>query len=109
MSSYPGETEIASMPEWLITLLSKPSNNTKQYKARPSSEYVRILQGVSEGERNNALMSLIGHLLARDIDYKEAFELVHIWNESGRVAPPLSPNIITRAFNNVLNRELEKR
>src|SRR5699024_6921084 len=26
LSSYPGETEIASMPEWLITLLSKPSN-----------------------------------------------------------------------------------
>lgn len=108
LSSYPGETEIANMPDWLISLLSIQSNGTKQYKAKSVSEYLRILQGVSEGERNNSLMTLIGHLIARDIDYREAFELVHIWNET-RVNPPLDEEIVTRAFNNVLNRELEKR
>lgn len=106
LSSRPLETEIADAPEWLIDLLKKPKEGGR-YKARPSSDYVRILQGVSDGERNNSLMILIGHLLARNIHPTESFEIVHMWNES-RVNPPLSRDVVTRAFNNIMKKEAER-
>lgn len=105
-SSKPVVNEIADMPSWLVELLSRTHSNGK-YKPKPASEYIRILQGVSHGERNNALMTLIGRLIVR-LDVREAFEIVHIWNES-RVNPPLDDDVVTRAFENILRRELEKR
>lgn len=107
-SSKPVSNNIADIPSWFIELTQRKEHSKGKHQARPTSDYVKILQGVPHGERNNALMSLIGHLISRNIDYKEAFELVHIWNES-RVNPPLEKDIVTRAFNNILRREAEKR
>lgn len=107
LSSRPSEIAIAEPPNWLVDkLLNKDTKG--QYKLKPTNEYIRILQGVEDGERNNALVTLIGHLLARNIDYREAFEIVHIWNES-RVNPPLDSDSVTIAFNNILQREAESR
>jgi hypothetical protein len=107
LSSRPEDTEIAEAPEWLMKLIQQEKPTDKPHKAKPVSEYVRILQGVEEGERNNSLMTLIGHLLARNIHYREAFEIVHIWNES-RVNPPLSADTVTTAFNNIMKKEAAK-
>lgn len=107
-SSKPVSTELGEPPLWFVGLFEHTQKVKRKHKPKPVSEYLRILEGVSQGERNNALMSLIGHLLARNIDYREAFEIVHIWNES-RVDPPLEKDIVTRAFNNILRREAEKR
>jgi len=106
VNGRPSEIEVAEAPSWLVgALVTKRTDGS--YKAIPTSEYVRILQGVSEGERNNSLMTLIGHLIVR-LDYREAFEFVHMWNES-RVNPPLGTDIVTTAFNNIPRREAEKR
>lgn len=102
----PSMMAIAEAPNWLLNIAVYKVND--KYTPKPVSEYVRIKHGVSEGERNNALMTLIGHLIARNIDYREAFEIVHIWNEC-RVDPPLPHDVVTKAFNNILRRELEKR
>src|SRR5690625_169428 len=101
----PSMMEIAAAPQWLLDALLPKTNG--KFKARPVSDYINILQEVHEGERNNALMTLIGHLKVR-LDFREAFEIVHIWNES-RVNPPLDKDTVTTAFNNVLRRETEKR
>src|SRR5699024_442556 len=106
-SSKPVINEIANIPSWFIKLFEVNTTTNGTFKARPATEYIRLLQGVSEGERNNALMSLIGHLIAK-LDYREAFEIVHLWNES-RVNPPLERDTVTRAFNNILRRETESR
>ncbi|MDY0410128.1 bifunctional DNA primase/polymerase [Virgibacillus soli] len=109
-SSHPLKVEIAQAPEWLLNSISPQSENNgkRKYSAKPVSEYLSILQGVSEGERNNSLTTLIGHLLARSIDYREALEIVNMWNET-RVNPPLEVDTVTTAFNNILRREAEKR
>lgn len=107
-SSKPVITPIENIPKWFIDLLADNQYSSGKFKPKPVGEYVRILQGVSQGERNNALISLIGHLLARNIDYRESFEIVHLWNES-RVDPPLKKEVVTTAFNNILKREAEKR
>lgn len=106
-SSKPVVNEISDIPSWFVELAQKKEHASGKYKAKPATEYVRLLQGVTEGERNNALMSLIGHLITR-LDYREAFEIVHIWNES-RVNPPLEKDTVTRAFNNILQKEARKR
>lgn len=108
LSSHPEDTEIAEAPQWLIDIVKKTKGQDKKYKAKPVTEYLRILQGVDDGERNNSLMTLIGHLLARNIHYAEAFEIVHMWNEN-RVNPPLPADKVTTAFNNIMRRETEKR
>lgn len=106
-SSKPVINTIEKMPEWLIELLIRHTDGGT-FKRKPTSEYVKILQGVSKGERNNSMMALIGHLLSRDIHPAESLEIIHAWNNS-RVSPPLEEHVINRAFNNILKREAEKR
>lgn len=103
-SSKPVITPVADIPDWLIHMMDTKQNKKQ---ARPTKDYLNILQGGSEGNRNNSLMSLIGHLLAKKIDYQIAYELVVLWNE--RNNPPLSVDEVTRAFNNMLNKEAAKR
>src|SRR5699024_4806013 len=69
VSNRPSEVDIAEAPGWLLESVKTKHNGV--YKAKPVTDYIRILQGVGEGERNNALITLIGHLLARNIDYRE--------------------------------------
>src|SRR5699024_235862 len=76
-ASKPSEIEVKDAPHWLINSIVKQKVNGR-YKPKPTSDYIRILQGVSEGNRNNALVTLIGHLLALKIDYSEVYEIVHI-------------------------------
>lgn len=106
-SAKPVINEFAKVPEFLIDLF-KIRRKTKIYKTTSPNEYVRILQGVQEGERNNSMMSLIGHLIALNMDYREVYEIVHMWNEH-RCNPPLDPDVVTRAINNVLRSEQGKR
>lgn len=104
--SRPVETNTAIAPNWLIHLLSKRSTVGK-YQVKPTEHYLRILAGVNNGERTNCMTSLIGHLLAKKIDYRIAYELVLLWNE--RNNPPLSVGEVTKTFNNYLRMEIEKK
>lgn len=106
LSSRPVENNIAPAPNWLIDLLSKKHTGGK-YQARPTEHFLRILKGVSDGERTNSMTSLIGHLLAKNIDYRIAYELVLLWNE--RNNPPHSIDEVTKTFNNYLRMEIEKK
>lgn len=105
-ASKPVITEMAELPSWFIDLATDRHTNGK-HKARPVSDYIRLLQGVDEGGRNEALMTLIGKLINK-LDYREVHEIAQMWGES-RCNPPLEPNVITKAVNNILKREAVKR
>src|SRR5699024_1724666 len=79
-------TPIADMPKYMLDLLHRKSF-TMNY-SKPPEDYLHILKGVSDGGRNDSMMSLIGYLLAKKIDYRIAYELVTLWNE--RNDPPLN-------------------
>lgn len=104
-SSKPVVTPIADPPSWLVNKLRVKTKTG--FETRETSDYLNILNGVNDGERNNSMMTLIGHLLAKNIDYRIAYELVKLWNE--RNNPPLSDKKVTRAFNNILRLEANKR
>ncbi|WP_179104336.1 bifunctional DNA primase/polymerase [Virgibacillus proomii] len=105
-SSKPVVNPIADMPNWLIDQLKQNQTNTN-YNARSIEDYLMILQGVPDGNRNNSMMTLIGYLLGKGIDYRVAYMLVLLWNENND--PPLDKNIVTKAFNNILRKEASRR
>ncbi|MGZ9871792.1 bifunctional DNA primase/polymerase [Priestia endophytica] len=105
MSSKPVITPIADIPNFFLDLLQKKSQSiTNKMTGR---SYLNILKGVTNGARNDSMMSLIGYLLAKKIDYRIAYELVMLWNS--RNEPPLEAATVTTAFNNMLRKEAAKK
>lgn len=82
---------LASLPAWLVRLLSGGS-----HRARPLTEWRGLVrEGVAEGERNDTIASLAGHLLWHDIDPEVAAELLLAWN-AARCRPPLDEAEVLR-------------
>ena len=81
----PGEVEIASIPSWLMDLV-----RTGDGRAGHSHSHWRrlVCEGVPEGERNDAIASLAGHLLWHGVDPEVTQELLLCWN-AYRCSPPL--------------------
>lgn len=103
LSSKPVMNEMASVPKYFVDLMHEKD---KEKKAKPVGDYLEILSGVGDGNRNDSLLSIIGYLLSKKIDYRIAYELVCLWNE--RNDPPLEDNVVITAFNNILRKEAEK-
>ena len=94
------------MPDWLLALAASPRNGT--HRARPASEWLRLVQGVAEGQRNDATARLCGHLLARHIHPHVALELIVAWDAT-RNRPPLGRTEITRVCESIAAAELRKK
>lgn len=105
LSSHIAEMPIATLPEWFITLAQQPSTNG-EVKAKPKEHWVKVLQGVVDGNRNETAASLTGYLLRKYIDVPIAYELVCAWNE--RNDPPIDAEELDDTFNSILKAELER-
>jgi hypothetical protein len=100
-----GSQRCAEMPAWLVTALQEPTIKT----AAPSESWQHLVcQGVEQGERNQALARLAGHLLRRYVDPRVTLELLQSWNQT-RCRPPLPPAEITNTINSIARRELLRR
>lgn len=100
----PSESDFAPLPDWLVKALG-PKRPRRE--ATPVHEWLRIADGVSEGERNDAATRLTGHLLRRGVDPEVAFALLIAWNTLN--IPPLPDDELTRTFNSIADRELARR
>lgn len=107
-SSKPVLTPIAPLPEWLVTLISINERIGRQTPQRHESSYWGdLMKGISEGGRNQAATSLIGHLLRRYVHPDIVVELVYLWNS--RNTPPLDPSELEKIFNSIAKSELQRR
>ncbi|WP_454274659.1 primase alpha helix C-terminal domain-containing protein [Staphylococcus cohnii] len=79
-------------------------NYSKQYKKRDSSYWRDLAFGVGEGERNQALASISGHLLRRYVDAHLAYGLVTAWGKSCN--PPMEDSEINKTFNSILKKHM---
>jgi hypothetical protein len=87
----PDVCRLASFPSWL----SGPSEE-EGHRGHPLAYWRRLLrEGVGEGERNNTIASLAGHLLWHGVDPEVATELLLAWNAT-RCRPPLEPEEVVR-------------
>jgi hypothetical protein len=94
----PGEAPLAPMPPWLLQHVRRPGTRP----GHPLSHWRQLLRaGVQEGERNNSIASLAGHLLWHGVDPAVALELLLCWNAT-RCRPPLSPDEVARTVESIV-------
>lgn len=75
---------------------------TNQYKKRDSSYWRDIAFGVGEGERNQALASLVGLLLRRYVPPELVYGLVIAWSQ--QCTPAIDEAEVNNTFNSIFNR-----
>lgn len=90
-------------PEWLLRLASNKSTT----QTTGTTEWLKLLKGVNEGERNNTLARIAGKLLQANMSPEMALELCIAWNSS-RCSPPLSNYEVVKTVDSIAKAELDK-
>lgn len=86
------------LPAWLQGELSRQS----AHPGHPLRHWRRLVaEGVGEGERNNTIASLTGHLLWHDVDPEVVMELMLCWNRT-RCRPPLDDDEVARTVLSII-------
>lgn len=95
----------AQMPPWMVAALQEP---TIKQAAHPATWRDLVGGGVTEGERNQAIARLAGHLLRRYVDPHVVLELLIAWNQA-KCQPALPTSEITTTVDSIARRELARR
>ncbi|WP_349584642.1 bifunctional DNA primase/polymerase [Leuconostoc citreum] len=104
--------EASMMPEWLMDLtFNVPKSSDKQTKRVPrysiQERWQMVLDGFTEGERNNQAVSLAGYLLKVHVKANVAYEIIQKINNDS--ALPLPESEINTIFRSVYNAEKRRR
>ena len=93
----PTEIKLAAMPPWLAELVEQSGHRA----GHPLPHWRNLVrEGVSEGQRNNTVASLTGHLLWHGVDADVALELMLSWNRI-RCRPPLSDDEVAQTVQSI--------
>jgi len=93
----PGHCPLASFPSWLVEVVGERGERT----GHPLTYWRKLVaDGVTEGERNNTIASLTGHLLWHGVDPEVALELLLCWNRV-RCRPPLPDDEVIRTVDSI--------
>ncbi len=93
---------LASMPPWLIDLVGRDANkNTKP----PTNWPTFVTTQIKEGNRNNTLTKLTGHLARRNVDPMVGLALINAWNMAMCI-PPLSIDEVCSIVSSIFSREV---
>jgi hypothetical protein len=100
----PDVCRLAPLPRWVSEAAESESP-----RGHPVSHWRRLLRdGVGEGERNNTIASLAGHLLRHGVDPEVATELLLAWN-AARCRPPLASEEVVRTLQSIARLHQEDR
>ena len=91
-------TKIAEAPDWLIDWCADLNRSNERQKGWQNE----ILEGVTDGGRNNAAASLAGRFFNKDLSVPEITEILLMWNE--RNDPPLPEEEIIRTVSSMASR-----
>ncbi len=109
---HPEDIALAAMPPWLLAQIQtdKPTLNIgSQHQAIAPEEWRKHAGSmVTQGQRNQALAKLTGHLLRNRIDPWVAAELMLAWGQM-RCQPPLPPDEIMHTVRSIARREISRR
>ena len=101
------ETPPAELPGWLLFLVTERLNGNGQ-RASPAEYVALVRDGATEGQRNDSLARLLGHLLRKNVDVDLAAEIAHLVN-THRFQPPLEGGEVDRVVNSIAAAELRRR
>ena len=103
-------TEANTMPKWLIDLATKDKKPNKPMHSAMYSVAERwgmVLDGFTEGERNNQAISVSGYLLRINVDPNTAYSIVKLINS--RSITPLPDKEIYTTFKSAYQAEKARR
>lgn len=93
----PSDVPLAQMPAWLLVRPLPGAEKT----GHPLAHWRQLVrEGVAEGERNNSVASLAGHLLWHGVDPTVALDLLLCWNRT-RCRPPLQDDEVARTVESI--------
>ncbi len=96
---------IAPLPDEILRRLAPPACARSAERVATS---LHPSDRIGEGERNDTLARVIGHLLRRDIDAHMARTLIHALNQTN-CSPPLSGREVDQTIDSIARRELQRR
>lgn len=101
----PGDLPLAELPAWVT---AGRQERAERPAATPTNEWVAIVRdGLTDGERNNGLARLVGHLLAKDVNAHLVAELAHL--VAARCRPPLPAPEVDAVVRSIAGREVRRR
>jgi len=93
----PRDMSLAPLPAWLL----RSAIEEVRRAGRPASHWRRLVRdGVSEGERNNTVASLAGHLMRHGVDGAVVLELLLCWNRL-RCKPPIHDDEVAAVIESI--------
>jgi len=99
--------EPAPMPGWLMERVTRPERGVlTPFPKSPLSSLV--MTGVREGQRNNSLARLAGHLFRHRVDPYVSMGLLKSWNDAN-CNPPLTESEMMRTIDSIAGAELRRR
>jgi Bifunctional DNA primase/polymerase, N-terminal/Primase C terminal 1 (PriCT-1) len=99
----PRQAPLCRLPPWIFGLLDQPA------KAKSATEWRSIVQSeIAEGQRNDTLARLAGHLLRHYVDPHVVLDLLLTWN-AARCRPPLDPAEVLQTAKSILHKEIQRR
>ncbi len=102
----PRETELLAPPQWIVEKLAKPKWNGKPHTP---DFYNSLIAPALEGERNERITALVGHLFGSAFpDRVVLCDLVLTWNLA-KCNPPLSTDEVINIVRSIATRESKKR
>lgn len=109
----PEDVALADPPDWLLEKIAgKPkknrSSNGNAANPRRIDWRSHVAAMHAEGERNQAVARLTGHLLRNRIDPHVALDLIIAWNRR-HCAPPLDEDEVFATVRSIATREVERR
>jgi hypothetical protein len=93
----PAQARLAPLPGWLTQLI-RPAHARAGHPLAHWREFVR--RRIPEGERNNPIASLAGHLSWHGVDAEVVFELLQAWNRE-HCEPPLPVEEVARVVESI--------
>jgi hypothetical protein len=93
----PANSKLADLPGWLLAELQ----DTVRSPGHSMAYWQQLVrEGIGEGERNNTIASLSGHLLWHGVDADVVTELLVCWNRV-RCSPPLDDDEVIRTVQSI--------
>jgi hypothetical protein len=96
----PGMVDLAPLPNWVL----RPVIEQPGRLGHPIAHWRRLVrEGVREGDRNNTIASLAGHLLRHRVDAPVVMEVLLCWNRV-RCQPPLADEEVVSVVESITRR-----
>jgi putative DNA primase/helicase len=101
------EVSFAPLPQWLIEV-TQENQLVHVSRVSPSEWQKLVSQGVTEGNRNDTLTRISGHLLRSHVDPYVVRELILCLN-AVRLSPPLPEKEVIQVVDSIVKKEFQRR